>query len=78
MITITGLTPKQKALMDVMWTMEEMEQVTAFINTLPKQDRLDCISLCAIAVQETQEHECNGLEQYESLAGVWIARARNS
>lgn len=78
MITITGLTHKQKALMDVMWTMEEMEQVTAFINTLPKRDRQDCISLCAIAVQETQEHECNGLEAYESLAIACIARARSS
>jgi hypothetical protein len=77
MITITGLTNKQKALMDVMWTMEEMEQVDAFINTLPKQDQLDCKSLITIAVQETEEHEYNGLDQYESLAIAAIARARS-
>ena len=77
MITITGLTNKQKALMDVMWTMEEMEQVDAFINTLPRQDQLDCKSLIAIAVQETEEHELNGLDQYESLAIAAIARARS-
>ena len=77
MITITGLTNKQKALMDVMWTMEEMEQVSAFIGTLPRQDQLDCKSLIAIAVQETQEHEYNGLEAYESLAVSAIARARS-
>ena len=77
MITITGLTNKQKALMDVMWTMEEMEQVDAFINTLPRQDQLDCKSLIAIAVQETEEHEYNGLDQYESLAIAAIARARS-
>jgi len=76
MITITGLTNKQKALMDVMWTMEEMEQVDAFINTLPRQDQLDCKSLITIAVQETEEHEYNGLDQYESLAIAAIARAR--
>jgi hypothetical protein len=77
MITITGLTNKQKALMDVMWTMEEMEQVDAFINTLPRQDQLDCKSLITIAVQETEEHEYNGLDQYESLAIAAIARARS-
>jgi hypothetical protein len=77
MITITGLTNKQKALMDVMWTMEEMEQVNAFINTLPRQDQLDCKSLITIAVQETEEHEYNGLDQYESLAIAAIARARS-
>ena len=78
MITITGLTNKQKALMDVMWTMQEMEQVTAFIKTLPKQDALDCKSLLAIAVQETQEHEYNGLDAYEQMAVSVIARARSS
>lgn len=77
MITIAGLTNKQKALMDVMWTMQEMEQVTAFINTLPKQDALDCKSLMTIAVQETEEHEYNGLDAYESLAVAAIARARS-
>ncbi len=78
MITITGLTQKQKALMDVMWTMQEIAQVEAFINTLPKQDQLDCKSLMTIAVQETEEHEYNGLEAYESLANAAIARARSS
>ena len=78
MITITGLTQKQKALMDVMWQFEEMEQVTAFIKTLPKRDQQDCLSLCAIAVQETEEHELNRLDDYESLAIAAIARARSS
>lgn len=76
MITISGLTHKQKALMDVMWTMEEMEQVQKFIRTLPLRDQQDCLSLLDIAVQETQEHEYNGLEAYESLAVSAIARAR--
>lgn len=78
MITITGLTNKQKALMDVMWTMQEMEQVQRFISTLPLRDRQDCLSLLDIAVQETQEHELNGLEAYEQAAVSAIARARSS
>ena len=78
MITITGLTNKQKALMEIMWTMQEMEQVQRFINTLPKRDKQDCLSLLAIAVQETQEHELNGLAEYEQAAVAAIARARSS
>ena len=78
MITITGLTNKQKALMEIMWTMQEMEQVQRFINTLPKRDRQDCLSLLDIAVQETQEHELNGLAEYEQAAVAAIARARSS
>lgn len=74
MITIQGLTAKQKALMDVMWQFEEMEEVTRFIKTLPKRDQLDCRSLITIAVQETEEHELNRLSEYESLALDVIAR----
>ena len=76
MITIQGLTHKQKVFMDVMWTMESMPAVNAFINTLPTRDQQDCRSLVAIAVQEAEEHEQNGLEAYESLAVSAIARAR--
>ena len=78
MITITGLTNKQKVLMDVMWAMEDMPAVEAFIKSLPKKDAQDCLSLLDIAVQETQEHELNGLEAYEQAAVSAIARARSS
>ena len=73
MITITGLTNKQKALMDVMWSMEDMANVQAFIKTLPKRDRQDCVSLVAIAVQETLEED-NRLDDYEQDALNLIAR----
>ncbi len=77
MITITGLTSKQKVFMDVMWTMQELTQVHSFISTLPLRDRQDCLSLLDIAVQETEEHELNRLAEYESLALDVIARARS-
>jgi len=78
MITISGLTQKQKALMDVMWQFQEIEDVNRFISTLPPRDQQDCKSLLTIAVQETQEHELNQLDAYESLAIAAIARARSS
>ena len=75
MITIQGLTHKQKVFMDVMWTMESMPAVNAFINTLPTRDQQDCRSLVAIAVQETLEQE-GRIADYEAIACSVIARAR--
>ena len=73
MITITGLTNKQKVLMDVMWAMEDMPAVEAFIKTLPTRDQQDCQSLVTIAVQESLEED-NRLELYEQDALNLIAR----
>jgi hypothetical protein len=55
MITISGLTNKQRALMDVMWSMDSMTKVTAFVRSLPLRDAQDCMSLITIATQESQE-----------------------
>ena len=74
MISIEGLTAKQKALMDVMWSMEELDNVRAFINTLPARDRMDCMSLMAIAVHETLEQD-NTMELYADAAKAAISRA---
>jgi len=77
MITITGLSQKQKALMDVMWSMDDISKVTAFVRTLPTRDRQDCMSLIAIATQESQEQE-DGLDAYkhDALAAISYARSR--
>jgi predicted TIM-barrel fold metal-dependent hydrolase len=77
MITITGLTHKQKVLMDVMWSMDDISTVTAFVKTLPKRDRQDCLSLIAIATQESIEQE-DGLDAYkhDALAAISYARSR--
>ena len=76
MITITGLTHKQKALMDVMWSMDDITKVTAFVKTLPKRDAQDCMSLIAIATQESLEQE-DGLDAYKELAQAAVSRARS-
>ena len=73
MITITGLTNKQKVFMDVMWAMDSMPAVNAFIKSLPTRDQQDCLSLVAIAVQESLEED-NRLDDYEELARNLIAR----
>lgn len=76
MITLTNLTPKQKALMEVMWAMDSLESVKAFITTLPtKQDQADCLSMLEIAIVESNE-EAGALEEYADLATNIIDRAR--
>jgi hypothetical protein len=50
MITIAGLTAKQKALCDIMWTLEEYDAVEAFIATLPKAERQECRSLVQMMI----------------------------
>jgi hypothetical protein len=60
--------------MDVMWSMDDMSKVTAFVKTLPIRDRQDCMSLIQIAVQESLEED-NRIQDYEELAGIVIARA---
>jgi hypothetical protein len=50
MITIPGLTPKQKALCDIMWTLEEYDAVESFIATLPKAERKECRTLIQLMV----------------------------
>jgi len=45
MITIAGLNPKQRALCDIMWGLQEYAAVEAFIATLPRSERLECRTL---------------------------------
>jgi hypothetical protein len=75
MITIAGLTAKQRALMDIMWSMDTMDKVSAFVKTLPKQDAQDCLSLITIATQESQEEE-GALDAYKEAAASVIASVR--
>ena len=62
--------------MDVMWTMDDMSKVQAFVKTLPLRDRQDCLSLIQIAVQETLEQD--GMDDYEQAAVDLIARVSSS
>jgi hypothetical protein len=42
MIEIKGLSPKQMALADIMWSISSKEGVDAFIATLPKSEARTC------------------------------------
>lgn len=75
MITIEGLTKKQKAILDIMWSMDSKEQVEVFIQSLPLTDQQDATSLVEILIHDTYEQQ-GALEQYESLARTIIHSCR--
>jgi hypothetical protein len=77
MITISNLTPKQKLLLDVMWELDSLDKVKAFIATLPVQDARDAHGLLQIAIWETIEQE-DGLDAYKDNALAAIASARGN
>jgi hypothetical protein len=74
MITITGLTPKQKALMTVMWDIDSTDKVHEFIRTLPAADARDAHCLLQMAIWESIEQE-DGLDAYKEAALEAIRRA---
>ena len=74
MITISGLTEKQKALLTVMWDIDSVSKVHEFIRSLPAQDARDAHSLLQMAIWESIEQQ-EGLEEYEQLAKDCISRS---
>ncbi len=50
MITIEGLSKKQRLFADIMWSMDGTEQVTAFIRALPEADRKQAQVVCELMV----------------------------
>ena len=73
MITISGLTVKQKALLTVMWDIDSVDKVKEFIGTLPAADARDAHSLLQMAIWESIEQE-DGLDAYKDQARSVIAR----
>ncbi len=77
MITITGLTHRQKNLMDLLWGCQDLDQVQTLIRALPsRQDQIDAQGLIKIATWESIEQEL-GLGAYADAAARAIDRARS-
>jgi hypothetical protein len=76
MITITGLTDRQRTIMDLLWGCSTLEQVKTLIAAMPTgKDQQDARSLVLIATQESLEEE-GVLEQFEEQAREAISRCR--
>ena len=72
MITISGLTPKQKALLTVMWDIDSVDKVQEFIGTLPAADARDAHCLLQMAIWESLEQQ-GELDAYSDQARSVIA-----
>jgi hypothetical protein len=72
MITISNLTPKQRALLTVMWDIDSVDKVQEFIRTLPAADARDAHSLLQIAIWESLEQQ-GELDAYSDQASSVIA-----
>lgn len=73
-IRIDNLTQRQKMLMDMLWTMDDMDKVSAFIKALPVRDAMDAQALVTIAMYETYEQE-GEMDKHEATAARIIATA---
>lgn len=41
-ISLDGLTKRQKILAEIIWNIDDWNQVEIFMKSLPKRDRIDC------------------------------------
>ena len=76
MITIDGLTERQKGIMDLLWNCADIEQINALILAMPtKQDQYDARALVLIATVESIEQELGFSKECKDAAKTAIARA---
>ena len=62
-ITLTGLNKRQKFLANIMWDIEEWDQLETFINSLPKREKAE-----AQAILEMMRMEL--VESYRAEMGI--------
>ena len=75
MVTITGLTQRQKQVIDLLWNCDSLESAQRLIRALPThRDRCDAVSLLNMVALDAIEQE-EGLDQYADAATTAIARA---
>ena len=76
MITIHGLTERQRGIMDLLWNCSDIEQINTLINALPsKQDQYDARSLVVIATVESIEQELGYSKECKDAAAIAISNA---
>jgi hypothetical protein len=72
-IEITGLTKRQKILADILWHIEDWNQVEVFMKSLPERDRIDCegiLEMMRLSLVEQYAEAVNPKNQYEDAKEV--------
>ena len=74
MIRIENLNKRQRQIMDLLWSCQDIDQVKTLVNALPEhKDRLDAWSLVQIAMYESLEQQ-GGMDDYEQMAKDCVSR----
>jgi len=60
-IVITGLNKRQKILADIIWNIEEWDQVEIFMSSLPERDRIDCEGIIEMMRMQLVEIYAEGM-----------------
>ena len=68
--TIVGLNEKQRVLADIMWGLDGIDQVNAFIATLPKRDQTECRSIIELMKMALVEQCYDGISEMTEAQSV--------
>jgi len=60
-IKLTGLNKRQRVLADIMWAIEEWDDVERFIATLPRRERIECEGIVEMMKMELVEGYRTGM-----------------
>ena len=70
-LEIEGLTPRMKALADIMWSMDSEHDVSAFINTLPEDQAREARSVMHLMIWAMLD-----TVNETALAGIYLRKFR--
>jgi hypothetical protein len=66
--TLEGLNARQQVLADIMWALEEYDDVERFINTLPDREACECHTIIEMMKMALVEQVAPEIREQESLA----------
>ncbi len=75
MITIEGLTDRQRMIADLIWNCDTMDRAVVLINSLQGQDRADARAIMQCMIYEVLEEQ---IGEYKDAAEVAVFNARYS
>lgn len=61
---IDGLTKKQVALLDIMWTLDDEQSVENFVRSLPRADQKQAQSLKTLLIHEMMEEFLEDITEF--------------
>jgi uncharacterized protein YqgQ len=64
--TLEGLNARQRVLADIMWALEEYDDVERFINTLPDREACECHTIIEMMKMALVEQVAPSLKEKES------------